>query len=111
MKCPYCGKDDNEVAGHYKYKGLDYITFRYRKCKSCGSSFRTVEEIVLEKGDGIEMDEQLMFNEIRELCKANGKAIDRISNDCNIKQDLVAKMFMETMQLILDNMKKPGVPH
>ena len=51
------------------------------------------------------MNEELMFDEIRKLCLANGAAIDRIANDCNINQDLVAKMFMETMKLILNKME------
>ena len=52
------------------------------------------------------MNEELMFNKIRQLCIANGAAIDKIAKDCNINQDLVAKMFIETMQTILDGMNK-----
>ena len=47
------------------------------------------------------MNEKLMFHEVKELCKANGVAIDKIARDCNINQRLVAKCFMETMQYIL----------
>lgn len=105
MKCPYCGKDDNEVIGHYKYTVLDYETIRYRKCKSCNRRFKTTEKIEFEKEADTEMDEKLMFQEVRKLCMANGVAIDKIAHDCNINQFLVAKMFMETMQLILNKME------
>ena len=50
------------------------------------------------------MDEKLMFDEIRQLCITNGKAIDKIAKDTNISHDLVAKMFIETMQTILNKM-------
>lgn len=50
------------------------------------------------------MDEKLMFDEIRQLCITNGKAIDKIAKDTNIPHDLVAKMFIETMQTILNKM-------
>ena len=46
------------------------------------------------------MDEKKMFDEVRQLCLANGLAIDRIAHDCNINQNLVAKFFMEVMQKI-----------
>ena len=49
------------------------------------------------------MDEKKMFDEVRQLCLANGLAIDRIAHDCNINQNLVAKFFMEVMQKILDD--------
>lgn len=49
------------------------------------------------------MDETKMFDEVRQLCLANGLAIDRIAHDCNINQNLVAKFFMEVMQKILDD--------
>ena len=52
------------------------------------------------------MDEKLMFDRVRKLCLANGLAIDKISKDCNISQDLVAKFFMQVMQSILSNMDK-----
>ena len=51
------------------------------------------------------MNKELMFHEIRELCKANGLAIDKIANDCGINQNYVAEMFMQTMRMILDNMR------
>lgn len=50
------------------------------------------------------MNEELMFNEIRQLCIINGKAIDKIAKDTNISHDLVAKTFIQTMQTILDKM-------
>ena len=50
--------------------------------------------------------EERLFHEVRELCKANGEAIDRIAKDCNINQNLVAKLFIETMQTILNVMEK-----
>lgn len=51
------------------------------------------------------MNEQLMFDEIRELCKVTGLAIDKIAKDCNINQDLVAKMFLSAFQEILNKMQ------
>lgn len=47
-------------------------------------------------------NEQLMFAEVRELCKASGASIDKIAKDCNIRQDLISKLYMELMQQILD---------
>ena len=41
------------------------------------------------------------FEQVRNLCKACGLAIDKIAKQFNIKQNLVAKLFMETMQTIL----------
>jgi len=52
------------------------------------------------------MNEQLMFNKVRELCIAVGISIDTIGKECGINQDLVAKLFMEVMQSILDDVKK-----
>ena len=46
------------------------------------------------------------FEQIRKLCKACGLSIDRIEKQFNIKQNLVAKLFMETMQTILDKVEK-----
>lgn len=47
---------------------------------------------------------KLMFDEIRRLCIINGKAIDKIARDTNNSCDLVGKMFIETMQEILNMM-------
>lgn len=52
------------------------------------------------------MDDQKLFGQIRNLCMACGMSIDAIAKDCNINQDLVAKMFLETMQTILDKMQE-----
>ena len=46
------------------------------------------------------------FEQIRNLCKACGMSIDRIARQFNINQNLVAKLFMETMQSILENVEK-----
>lgn len=46
------------------------------------------------------------FEQIRNLCKACGLSIDKISRQFNIKQNLVAKLFMKTMQTILSEVKK-----
>ena len=46
------------------------------------------------------------FEQVRNLCKACGLSIDKIARQFNIKQNLVAKLFMETMQTILDKMEK-----
>ena len=43
------------------------------------------------------MNKELMFHEIKKLCKANGLAIDKIANDTGINQNYVAEMFMQTM--------------
>ena len=45
------------------------------------------------------------FEQIRNLCKACGLSIDKIARQFNINQNLVAKLFMETMQTILDNIE------
>lgn len=52
------------------------------------------------------MDEKLLFDRVRELCLANGVAIDHIAKECNINQNLVAKFFMQVMQGILDDTEK-----
>ena len=46
------------------------------------------------------------FEQVRNLCKACGLSIDKIAKQFNIKQNLVAKSFMETMQTILDKVEK-----
>lgn len=46
------------------------------------------------------------FEQIKNLCKACGLAIDKIAKQFNIKQNLVAKLFMETMQTILKEIVK-----
>jgi len=52
------------------------------------------------------MKEKLMFKEVKELCLATGTAIDRIANDCNINQDLVAKIFIKVMEQIINDMDR-----
>ena len=51
------------------------------------------------------------FEQIRNLCKACGLSIDKIAKQLNIEPILVAKLFMETMQTILDKVetKNKGV--
>ena len=46
------------------------------------------------------------FDQIRNLCKACGLSIDKIARQFNINQNLVAKLFMATMQKILDEVEK-----
>ena len=46
------------------------------------------------------------FEQIKNLCKACGLAIDKIARQFNIKQNLVAKLFMETMQAVLNEVEK-----
>lgn len=46
------------------------------------------------------------FEQIRNLCRACGLAIDKIAKQFNIKQNLVAKLFMEIMQKILSEVEK-----
>ena len=51
------------------------------------------------------MNDNKLFEMIKELCIANGKAIDRIAKEFNISQDSVAKLFLNTMQNILKKME------
>lgn len=46
------------------------------------------------------------FEQIRNLCKACGLSIDKIARQFNINQNLVAKLFMETMQTTLSEVEK-----
>lgn len=48
------------------------------------------------------------FEQIRNLCKACGLSIDKIARQFNINQILVAKLFIVTMQKILDEAEKNG---
>ena len=54
------------------------------------------------------MSEHNMFEEVRELCRINGLAIYKIAKDNNMPCDKIAKLFMETMQLILNRMEQTG---
>ena len=38
-----------------------------------------------------------VFEKIRQLCKANILAIDKIAKENNINQDLIARLFVATM--------------
>lgn len=51
-------------------------------------------------------DKELMFDEVKKLTLACGEAIDKIAKDTNINQNLIARLFLETMQSILDKMKE-----
>ena len=53
---------------------------------------------------GGEMNEEY-FEQIIKLCKACGLSIDKIARQFNIKQNLVAKLFMETMKTILSEVE------
>ena len=46
------------------------------------------------------------FKQIKNLCLACGVCIDKIAKQFNINQDLVAKLFIETMNTILNNMNE-----
>lgn len=46
------------------------------------------------------------FKQIKKLCLACGMSIDRIAKQFNINQNLVAKLFMETMNTILSEVKR-----
>ena len=54
---------------------------------------------------GAKMNEEY-YEQIRNLCKACGLSIEKIARQFNINQNLVAKLFMETMQTILDKVEK-----
>ena len=45
------------------------------------------------------------FEQIKNLCKACGLSIDKIARQFNVNQNLVAKLFMETMQTILSEVE------
>ena len=46
------------------------------------------------------------FKQIINLCKACGLSIDKIAKQFNINQNLVVKLFMDTMQKILNEVEK-----
>ena len=46
------------------------------------------------------------FEQIRNLCKAFVLSIDKIARQFNINQNLVAKLFMKTMQIILSEVEE-----
>lgn len=48
-----------------------------------------------------EKDEEEYFEQIRNLCNACGLAIDKIAKEFNIKQNLVAGLFIQTFQKII----------
>ncbi len=52
------------------------------------------------------MDEELMFVRIKQLCIACGKGIDKIAKECGINQNLVAKLFMKTMEHTLEETER-----
>ena len=54
----------------------------------------------------VKMWDEEYFEQVRNLCKACGLAIDKIARQFNIRQNLVAKLFMETMQTILSEVEK-----
>ena len=44
--------------------------------------------------------------QIKNLCKACGLAIDKIARQFNIKQNLVADLFLQTFQKIIKEIEK-----
>ena len=52
------------------------------------------------------MNEQLMFVRVKQLCIASGKGIDSIAKECGINQNIVAKLFMKTMEHALGETEK-----
>ena len=46
------------------------------------------------------------FEQIKNLCKACGLAIDKIAKQFNIKQNLVADLFLKTFQKIIKEIEK-----
>ena len=54
----------------------------------------------------VEIWDKEYFEQVRNLCKACGLSIDKIARQFNINQNLVAKLFMETMQTILSEVEK-----
>ncbi len=54
----------------------------------------------------VEIWDKEYFEQIRNLCKACGLSIDKIAKQFGIRQKLVAELFMETMQTILDEVEK-----
>lgn len=51
-------------------------------------------------------DNKSLFDRVRQLCMVTGVGIDTIAEECNINQDLVAKLYMETMGSILNRMEE-----
>ena len=49
-------------------------------------------------------EEKEYFEQIRNLCKACGLAIDKIARQFNINQNLVAELFIQTFQKIVKEM-------
>ena len=54
----------------------------------------------------VEMWDKEYFEQIRNLCKACWLSIDKIAKQFSINQKLVAKLFIETMQTILNEVEK-----
>ena len=54
----------------------------------------------------VEIWDKEYFEQVRNLCKACGLSIDKIAKQFNINQNLVAKLFMATMQKILSEVEK-----
>lgn len=51
-------------------------------------------------------NEDKMLADIKQLCMCCGVGIEKISQESGINQNLIAKMFIETMQMILDKCKE-----
>ena len=47
-------------------------------------------------------NDNYLFERVRELCICNAKAIVQISKECNTKPWLVANLFMDVMQEIIN---------
>ena len=54
-------------------------------------------------------NKKAMFEKIRNLCKVCGVGIASISDEFNESPMLVAEMFIQTMQLILEKTKEDSM--
>lgn len=54
----------------------------------------------------MDADESLMFGQVRELCILAAQGIVKISHDTGIHPTLVAKMFIEVFQEVINKMEK-----
>ena len=53
-----------------------------------------------------EKEAEEYFEQIKKLCKACGFAIDKIAKQFNIKQNLVADLFLQTFQRSIKEIEK-----
>ena len=55
------------------------------------------------------MNEDLMFERVRELCIETGNAIDDIAKECNINQNLVIRFYLMLMEKVIKDVEKENL--